>query len=482
MNSTAPLPSVPAYAPLRGLPFAAGLCSLAEAAGPGLSVEDNVSRLKRYHYSLKRLHNILVGRLAAEPIYELKMLFSLHAYYCAEHVTTLRKRVGEMREPPLGLDAVPDSSLEVFFDEIRAAPTTELLVLGLYEVAMPALEEALRRHAQSIHLVADHETSRVCKFALLELAEMRAGGGSAVAALVGEDVRREAGGWLALLRGWLAAGGGLDGSAARAPAPGQRQYSGRPFRFDFQPRRDERFPDPYNRGVNAEAFLHDPQMPDDAKMLMLFYKRLREIDVPEWMASMLCETPDKPWAWHRDLTRQLWDEARHAILGEIGFASLGLDWPRLVMINASTSIVTNRDLTPLERHGLLFVIEQGLMAKTGKRYEWEVGIASQNALAALFQDYDWADEVLHARIGRDWFVAQFKDAASAAEFGERVKAKVSAAYRAFRREGLTQHRNWWPDLYRAYCDARGQTPDPTALGFATPYDESRAAVQEVGAE
>jgi len=484
VKSTSSVPPVPPYSTHRGLPFAAGVCSLAEAAHPGLGVEDNVARLKRYHYALKRLHNILVGRLAAEPVYELKMLFSLHAYYCAEHATVLRKRVGEMREPPLGLDAVPDRNLEVLFDEMRAAPTAELLLTGIYEVAVPALAEAVRRHAQATNAIADHETTRFCKFALIELGEMQAGGAAAVAALLpaGSPGRAEADAWVKFLHGWLAASGGLDGSAPRRSAPAERRYSGTPFRYDFQPRRDERFPDPYNRGVNAEAFLHDPAMPDDAKMLMLFYKRLREIDVPEWMASMICETPEKPWAYHRDLTRQLWDEARHAIMGEVCFATLGLDWPSLVMINSTTSIVTNGQLTPLERHALLFVIEQGLMAKTGKRYEWEVGIASQNAQAAVFQDYDWADEVLHARIGRDWYVSQFKDTAAATEFGERVKAKVSDAYRTFKRDGLTQNRNWWPDLYRAYCESRGRAPDPAALAYATPYDEARAVPQELGAE
>ena len=53
-------------------------------------------------------------------------------------------------------------------------------------------------------------------------------------------------------------------------------------------------------------------------------------------------------------------------------------------------------------------IEQGL-AQNGKRYEWEVGKESGNPLSALFQDFDWADEVLHARVGRDWYVSTFED-------------------------------------------------------------------------
>ena len=110
---------------------------------PGLSVEQCVDRLKRFHYAFKRLHGIFTARITAEPIYELKSGFSLHSHYCAEHTTALRKRVGEMREPPLGLDQIPAPGLEVFFDEILAAPKTEELLLGLYEKALPALEHAL---------------------------------------------------------------------------------------------------------------------------------------------------------------------------------------------------------------------------------------------------------------------------------------------------------------------------------------------------
>src|ERR1043166_4159679 len=104
------------YQSYRSLPGLAGGCSMPEAMKPGLSVEECVRRLKRYHYAFKRLHQIFTARITDEPIYELKMAFSLHAPLCADHATALRKRVAEMREPPLGLEALPDKYLEMFFD------------------------------------------------------------------------------------------------------------------------------------------------------------------------------------------------------------------------------------------------------------------------------------------------------------------------------------------------------------------------------
>src|SRR5438552_3079712 len=152
------------YTSYRNLPCLAGVCSMEEAMKPGLSVEECVRRLKRYHYAFKRLHQIFTARITAEPIYELKMGFSLHAHLCAEHVAALRKRVGEMREPPLGLEAVPDANLEIFFDEILSAPSTEELVLGLYEKAIPAIQAALERHLADTNLLADNPPGRVCRF------------------------------------------------------------------------------------------------------------------------------------------------------------------------------------------------------------------------------------------------------------------------------------------------------------------------------
>ena len=87
------------YQSYRNLPALGGICSMEEAQKPGLLIEECVTRLKRYHWAFKRLHQIFTARITAEPIYELKSGFSYHAHLCAEQVSALRRRVGEVREP-----------------------------------------------------------------------------------------------------------------------------------------------------------------------------------------------------------------------------------------------------------------------------------------------------------------------------------------------------------------------------------------------
>jgi len=284
--------------------------------------------------------------------------------------------------------------------------------------------------------------------------------------------------WQSLLRNCFLAAGGLSG---REPAQSLElvpMFSAKPFEYDPVPKRDARFHDSYNAGVNPEAFLYDERFAPQDKVLMLFYKRLREIDVPEMMASIIHQTPGKPWKFYRDMSRQLWDEARHAMLGEVGFVSQGLDWSK-IPINFTWSLNLNTQLTPQERHAVLFFIEQGLMPRNGKRFEWEVAQASGIPLATLFQDFDWADEVLHSQIGREWYVPDFPNLIAALDYGDRCWSKVMSHWRRYLEQGQTQHHNWWPELYTTACTIRGTTPDPTTLEFKTTYEEVRADLNSI---
>jgi hypothetical protein len=468
---------IQSYQSYRGVPSLAGLASMAEAARPGLGVEACVARIKRYHYAFARLHEILTARITAEPIYELKTAFSLHSYLCAEHVQTLRSRVSEMREPPLGLEEVPHEGLRVFFDEIQAAPSTEALLLGLYEKALPALDEALERHRHDTNPLVDAPTVRIIRFARLELADMLDFGRQSIACLVAAETRTTLADWLVRLDECLASAGGLDGTAALGPVPA-RQFSMQPYVYDRVPRRDERFQDLWNQGVNAESFLYNADFPAKPKTLMMLYKRLREIDVPEMMASIIVETKGKPWEYYRDMSRQLWDEARHAMMGEVGFVALGVDWTQ-IRITHNWSYRLNTECQPIERHAVLYFIEQGLMTRTGKRYEWEVGRDSGVPLVATFQDYDWADEVLHAQLGRLWYIPQIGDWKSALAYGDECWSRVLSNWHTVREQGLTRHENWWPALYRQACRAWGEQPDAQVMAFSETYEGTRADLKDV---
>ena len=443
------------------------------------SLDESVERLKRLHYVLKRLYETLTARITGEPIYELKTAFSYHAYLCAEQVTLIRKRVSEMREPPLGLDKIPHAGLERLMDEVIAAPTTETLLLGVYEVALPAVLRACKRLKVDAHPLADAPTVRIAKLIEFELSDAAQFGEVAIQQLVTSEVRETAVLWLGVLCQCLQAAGELDGTQATSVDIPDPMHSREPYCFVKEPRRDERFQDSFNAGVNPEAFLYDERFLPRDKTLMMYYKRIREIDVPEMMASILVELgPQEPWEFHQEMMRQLWDEARHAMMGEVGFAAQGLDW-RKIPINFTWSRNLNLQLDARERHGVLFFIEQGLMPRTGKRYEYEVGMQSGDPLSGLFQDFDWADEVLHAQIGRRWYVPRFSSLNEALKYGDECWSRVLSHWRTYREQGLTEHRNWWPELYQQACANWQVTPDPAALAYDKTYEDSRADLQKL---
>jgi len=131
---------------------------------------------------------------------------------------------------------------------------------------------------------------------------------------------------------------------------------------------------------------------------------------------------------------------------------------------------------------VLYFIEQGLMTRTGKRYEWEVGQDSGIPLAATIQDFDWADEVLHSQIGRQWYVPEFGTLQKALDFGDQAWSRILSNWAQVKEQGLTDHANWWPAVYAQACAAAGEEPDPKALAFAETYEGKRADLQRVAAE
>ncbi len=126
----------------------------------------------------------------------------------------------------------------------------------------------------------------------------------------------------------------------------------------------------------------------------------------------------------------------------------------------------NTQLPPPERYSFLWGIEQGLMVKSGKQAELALAKAGGDDLATVFQDFDWADEVLHAQIGRRWLEPVF---GSREKMGA-IYDQVWPHYDQMKDEDLKlPGRDWWP----AFLPKHLKHKDPN-LGQVVPGAPSSA--------
>jgi hypothetical protein len=427
------------------VPPLAGIASYGDAARIGFSVDENVRRLLRFHWVERRLMGTLVAHITSEPVWEVKCALALHQWQCAEHVDALRRRIAEMRTPVPRLDAVPENdptaaALDDFLSQIDAARDTAELLAGVYGVLHPALAAAYRDHIERTNPLVDYPTRRVLRFALIdveEALEWRAASDN------GRETSEE---WIEHLRAFLAAAGGITGDDGVEQLDATR-HSSRATRHLFHPQRDDRFHGKYNFEFAPHLVYNMPDVPAEERNLALVCKRALEMDVPEMMASFITERTDQPWEFYRDYSRQLWDEARHAMMGTIALEARGVDWKADVPLNVSFALRLNLHATPLERQIMLYAIEQSLMpGETGKRFEYETAVAAGDDLSAHFHDYDWADEVLHAQIGRRMLKREGISSDEAHRRAKDIHEKTWAALDQYR--SRDEQHDWWPAFVR----------------------------------
>jgi hypothetical protein len=236
---------------------------------------------------------------------------------------------------------------------------------------------------------------------------------------------------------------------------------------DTTPRRDRRFHGVHEFDFPPQVVYNMDGVAADERNLALLCRRALELDVPEVMASFLAERTDRPWEFYREYARQLWDEARHALMGTVGLQARGVDWTKLPL-HVGFSLRLNRHADPRERQVLLYAIEQSLMpAETGKRFEYETAREAGDELSAHFHDFDWADEVLHAQIGRRWLKHEGISREDAIRQGEAIHERTWAALDQYREQGEDPWL-WWRALVREVLghESTAQPPEgdrPTIL-------------------
>jgi hypothetical protein len=125
---------------------------------------------------------------------------------------------------------------------------------------------------------------------------------------------------------------------------------------------------------------------------------LQEVQATDSCASMLFEAPDMPWDFFLDMSRHMWDEARHSMFGEAKLLELGTS---AAVAGLSTKAYAMRQtLTPLDRYAALSTQEAD--AFPGKHVGLKDAVAHNDALSAKAWSYDIADETQHLRFGSKW--------------------------------------------------------------------------------
>ena len=427
---------------MEKLPPYAGLTDLASATRGGQAVGAATAFLHRLAYSKQRLAIAAAMFLPSIPEWEAKCALALHGWLDGEHAAMLYARIAEMREPPPGPSDIPDVRLEAAFDEVLAASTTPFRLAALYCVARPVLRGALARYIASANALCDEPSVRLLQMVLHEEGTIARWSEPVAAAIAGSADAQD---WSAHITSCFDAAGGISGQAEFARMSSRRA----------------RFSNLFDTSTPADIVYLDEAREADERNAALMFKRLREMDVPEVIAGIVAEhwagernagERGRPWAYYTAMLRQMWDEARHAMLGQALMESRGIDWTALP-INVTFSWKLARCCAPLERHVLLYAIEQSLMPRDrGKPYEHRVAAESGDRLSMLFHDYDWADEVLHVEIARRCLKPELPGGLTEARrqadaLWERIAAALARDPMPV--EGRTDDvRDWWPRFAR----------------------------------
>lgn len=440
----------------------AGILTPAEAQRDGIPVAEATALLHRFAYVKGRLAIAAAAFLPSTPEWEVKGALALHGFMDAEHAGAIAERISEMREPAPSVAEIPDESLAAALDEVFAGTTTSARIAALYGVVRPQLKRAMESYVQRTNPLCDAPSVRVLSYVLTEEATVDQFSTAALSTVGSQDTND----WCAHLEAALAAAGGIDGLSPRG-TPVAYRYT-RPYRFDVMPARDDRFTGIFDTSTPADIVYLDETRGADERNAALMFKRLREMDVPEVIAGIVAERwaeernageRGRPWAYYASMMRQVWDEARHAMLGQALMESRGVDWTSLP-VNVTFSWKLSKHCSPVERHILLYAIEQSLMPKDrGKPYEHRVAVDSGDRLSALFHDYDWADEVLHVEIARRCLRPELPG--GLAEARERADALWTRIAEAIEKDppppDASAARDWWTRFARQVI---GRDPAP----------------------
>ncbi len=343
-------------------------------------------------YLERSLAHILAGWAVKMPAFAAKLVFGLQMHRSMERATYLRSRVNGLCYAT-AKEATVAAGWRSVLSHIDKAQTPARLVAAIYRRLHPHLKDLYETHLRETDPDGDRASIDLIRSFLSPVNEEIRQGRSLLSGRANDKQ------WLCEIEQlWdqrmtgepLALENGLWGPVDRVPAAVRPGGS--------------RFCEQGSLGLLPADPVHDPH-----GVGMFLHKELdEEYTTLELIARNSYEHPDMPWAFHRDMTRQASDEARHAILITRLLRARGFrhgDFP--LSASSYDGLYAFEPCPQGSRQELLWrmLIRQTFMeglAIDNLAYEIERRrSAGQADIAAVFE-YILRDEVFHAQSGLRW--------------------------------------------------------------------------------
>jgi hypothetical protein len=365
------------------------------------SVEKNAKVIQRYRYIHESLITIAAGQLPAREDWDLKVALGKHLYEDAEATDQLRKRLGQLRTSTSFINRDPDPALSLLMEELIHAKNDLELTIGIYDVIKPALIQTYKKHIAETQQIVDQPTIRVLRSILLDLEEQVEWGQEMIKVIQQTNIYPEGPDeFKEKLQSFLIAAGGIDGFQRKSSTLPHRWRSLKAYELPIKSVRHPRKMGPTT--LRRTSVPNPPENQIQAELLFKMRVRQEEMTAAELIAGVMFSQKNMPWEFYYDLARHLWDEVRHALFGQAALEAEGIDWMSQPQYTSDYDVNAHK-LPGTQYTWLSIGIEEGAMTRTGKRAEFEFcRDKAQHPLMTQFQDYDWADEIVHANFGRKW--------------------------------------------------------------------------------
>ena len=343
-------------------------------------------------YLERSLAHILAGWAAKMPAFEAKLVFGLQMHRSMERATYLRSRVNGLCYATAE-EATIAAGWRSVLSHIDRAQTPARLVAAIYRCLYPHLKTLYETHLRETDPDGDRASIDLIRSFLLPMeAERRQG----LTLLSGRADDKQ---WLCEIEElWdermsgelLTLANGPWRPVDRVPAAVRPEGS--------------RFCEQGSLGLLPVDPVHEPH-----GVGMFLHNELdEEYTTLELIARNSYEHPDMPWAFHRDMTRQASDEARHAIIITRLLTARGFrhgDFP--LSASSYDGLYEFEPCAQGSRQELLWrmLIRQTFMeglAIDNLAYEIEHRRSAGQADIAAGFEYILRDEVFHAQSGLRW--------------------------------------------------------------------------------